>query len=96
MYFLTAVACTLISGCIFYFNRNRKKLHLEILTIIYGAASIMWLVDCFASLIKQEGFLSMDFPTDGYIALWTVIGGLFLWLIIAFVLNNLEKEDKNL
>lgn len=96
MYLLTALMCTLISGLLFLFSKDRKRLHLEVLLIIYGASSIMYLVDAIASAINKEGFLSMDFPIDGYIALWTFLGGLFLWLIIAFILNNSTKNvDKN-
>ena len=92
MYFLTALVCTIIAGVLFFFFRDRKGLHLDILTIIFGAATLMWLVDCIYSAAKGEGFLSFDDPVDGYIALFTVLGGLFLWLLLGFILNNREKQ----
>ena len=92
MYFLTALVCTIIAGVLFFFFKDRKGLHLDILTIIFGAATLMWLVDCIYSAAKGEGFLSFDDPVDGYIALFTVLGGLFLWLLLGFILNNREKQ----
>ena len=40
MYFITALVCTLVSGLLWFFFRERKLLHLDILTITYGAASM--------------------------------------------------------
>ncbi|MBR0295543.1 MAG: hypothetical protein IJQ67_06570 [Bacilli bacterium] len=91
MYFLTALGCTIIATLLWFFFRDRKNLHLEILAITYGAATLMWLVDCIFSAAGGEGFLSFEFPTDGWISLWTVLGGIFIWLILAFILNNKEK-----
>ena len=91
MYFLTALICALISGALWFFFRDRKKLHLEVLPIVFGAATLMWLVDCFFSLAEEGEFLSFGDPVDGWIAIATVIGGLFLWLIVSFILNNREK-----
>lgn len=92
MYFLTALVATIISSVLWFIFKNRKKLHLEILAITFGAATLMWLVDCIASAIGGEGFLSFDDPLDGWIALWTVLGGLFFWIVISFILNNREKK----
>lgn len=91
MYFLTALICSLIAGVLWFFFRERKGLHLDLLTIIFGAATLMWLVDCFFSLAKEGVFLDFSDPLDGWIALWTVLGGVFLWLIVSFVLNNKAK-----
>ena len=91
MYFLTALGCTIIATLLWFFFRDRKNLHLEILAITYGAATLMWLVDCIFSAAGGEGFLSFEFPTDGWISLWTILGGIFIWLILAFILNNKEK-----
>ena len=93
MYFLTALGCTLISGALWFFFRQRKGLHLDVLTITFGAATLMWLIDCIFSAFEGEGFLSFDDPKDGWIALWTVLGGLFFWLILSFILNNKEKKS---
>ena len=91
MYFLTALVCALISGALWFIFRNRKRLHLEILAIAYGAATLMWLIDCFFTLAEEGVFLSFDDPIDGWISIATIIGGLFFWLILSFILNNKEK-----
>ena len=91
MYFLVALACTAICGVLWFFFRDRKGLHLDVLTITFGAATLMWLADCIFSAIGGEGFLSFDDPLDGWIALWTVVGGIFFWLIFSFVANNRKK-----
>ena len=40
-----------------------------------------------------EGEAPLTFtPLDGQIALFTVLGGLFLWLLVAFILNHREKK----
>lgn len=92
MYFLVALACAVISAALWFFLRDRKELHLDILAITYGAATLMWFIDCIASAISEGQFLSFEYPTDGYISLATVLGGLFLWLLIAFILNHKEKS----
>lgn len=92
MYFLTALACTIIAGVLFFFFRDRKGLHLDFLTITYGAATLMWLVDCIATAIEGGPFLSFDDPQDGWIALWTLLGGIGLWLLVSFIMNNCKKE----
>lgn len=94
MYFLTAVICTIIAGVLWFIFKDRKGLHLDILTVIFGAASVMWLIDCIFSATKGEPFIAFDDPIDGWISLWTLVGGVLFWLIIAFVLNNNKKEQK--
>ena len=92
MYFLTALVCTIISGVLLYFYHDRKGLHLDLLTITFGAATLMWFVDCIASAVGGEGFLSFDDPQDGWVALWTILGGIGLWLVVSFILNNAKKD----
>ena len=94
MYFLTALGCTLIAGVLWFFFKDRKGLHLDILAIIFGASTLMWLIDCIFSAAKGEGFLTFDDPVDGWIALATLASGLFLWLVVSFVLNNNRKEAR--
>ncbi len=91
MYFLTALVCAIISGLLWFFFRDRKQLHLEVLTITFSAATLMWLIDCIASAFKGEGFLTFDDPADGWVALFTFLGGIFFWLVLSFILNNRKK-----
>ena len=91
MYFLTALGCTLVSAVLWFFFKDRKALHLDILTIVYGASTLMWLIDCIATAIEGEPFLSFDNPIDGWIALATFVAGIFFWLVVSFILNNLKK-----
>ena len=91
MYFLTALACTAISGLLWFFFRDRKGLHLDVLTIAFGAATLMWLGDCIFSAIGGEAFLDFEDEMGGWIALFTIIGGVFFWLIFSFIANNRKR-----
>ena len=96
MYFLIALALALIAGALWFFFKDRKALHLEVLAIIFGAAAVMWFGDCIMSAVGGEAFISFDEVAefDGWISLWTFGGGIFLWMIISFILNNRKKEVK--
>lgn len=92
MYFITALVCTVIAGALWFFFRDRKRLHLDVLTIIYGASTLMWLIDVIFTAADGEAPLGFA-PTDGWISLWTVLGSLFLWLVLSFILNNNAKVE---
>ena len=91
MYFLIALACTVIAGALWFFFRDRKGLHLDILTIVFGAATVMWLVDVIFTAAEGEAPLEFGVQ-DGWISLWTVLGGIAFWLVLSFILNNKEKQ----
>lgn len=94
MYFLVSLLLTIISLLLFFLLKNKKNFHFEILASIYGSSTLMWFVDCIASSIKGEGFLSFEIPTDIYISLWTLFGGLLLWIIITLIVNKLNKNKQ--
>ena len=92
MYFLVALGLALISAALAYVFRKHRVLHFEILAITYGAATLMWFIDCIASAIKDGEFLSFEIPLDIYISLWTFGGGLLFWGIITLVLYFINKK----
>lgn len=92
MYFLVALGATLISIGLWLIFRKKKQLHFEILAIIFGAATLMWLIDCIASAAQGEGFLGFEIPLDIWISLWTIGAGLFLYLVIVLVLFFINKK----
>ena len=92
MYFLTALFCTIVSALLLFFFRDRKALHLDVLTIIFGSATLMWFVDCIFCAAEGEGFISFTDPADGVVAVWTLLGGIALWIVISFILNNCKKQ----
>ena len=92
MYFLVALVLALASTCAWYFLREKKALHLEVLAITYGAATLMWLVDCIASAAGGEGFLSFEMPIDIWISIWTFGAGLLFWGVITLVLYLKNKK----
>lgn len=90
MYFIVSLVCTIITATLWFFFRNRKALHLELLPIIYGTSTLMWLIDVIFT--AAEGEAPLEFGTqDGWISLWTILGGIFLWLLLSFILNNKDK-----
>lgn len=92
MYFIIALVSAVIAGVLWFFFKDRKGLHLDILALIFVAATTMWLVDCIYSAAGGEGFLSFE-PVDGWISLFTLLGGLFAWLLVSFILNNKQKVE---
>lgn len=94
MYFLVALGLALLSAVLAFLLRKYRVLHLEILAITYGAATLMWLIDCIAGAIKEGEFLSFEIPTDIWISVWTFVGGLLFWGIITLVLYLVNKNKK--
>lgn len=97
MYFLVALGLAIIALVLWIIFRDRKALHLDILAIIFGAAAVMWLGDCIMSAVGGEPFISFTEVKefDGWISLWTFGGGIILWLVISFILNNRQKVQNN-
>ena len=91
MYFIIALVCTAIAGALWFFFKDRKALHFDILTIIFGASTVMWLIDVIYTAAEGEAPLSFE-AEDDWISLWTVLGGIFLWLLLSFIFNNKDKK----
>ena len=91
MYFIAAFVSTVIAGVLWFFFRDRKELHLDLLTIIFGAATLMWLIDVIFTAAEGEAPLEFE-ALDGQIALWTVLGGVFLWQVVSFIFNHKDKR----
>ena len=93
MYFLTALGMTLIALCLFLFVKPKKvNLRFGVLAIIFGSATLMWLIDCITSAIEGEGFLSFEIPLDIWISVWTVVGGLLFYGIFLLVSILIERK----
>ena len=98
MYFLTALFCTIVFVLLWLFVKTKKQLHFEYGAIIFGGATAMWLIDCIASAIEGEGFISFEEITlDLWISLWTVLAGLFLWgaiLVIPLIVKKCKEKKE--
>lgn len=92
MYFLTALACTVIAVLLWVLLKNKRHFHLEYLAITFGGATIMWLIDCIACSIEGEPFLSFEMPIDLYISLWTIAGGLIFYGVLLLVITLVNKK----
>ena len=93
MYFLVALGLAVLSCGLAFIFREKKTLHLEILAITYGAATLMWLIDCIASAASGEGFLSFEMPLDIWISLWTMLAGVAFWGVITLVMYFRNKKE---
>ena len=93
MYFLVALGLAVLSCVLAFIFREKKGLHLEILAITYGAATLMWLIDCIASAASGEGFLSFEMPLDIWISLWTMLAGVAFWGVITLVMYFKNKKE---
>lgn len=94
MYFLVALSMTLISLCLYLFVKTKRNLHFGILTIIFASATLMWLIDCIASAIEGEGFLSFEIPLDIWISIWTIGGGLIFYGVMFLILYLKDRKAK--
>ena len=92
MYFLVALIATACFVCLWLFGKTKKPVHFEYGAIIFGAATAMWFIDCCFSLAGGEGFLSFEIPTDIWISLWTLVGGLFFYFAIVWGKYLIEKK----
>jgi hypothetical protein len=92
MYFLVALLGALTFLALWLFGK-KKELHFEYGAIIFGAAAAMWFIDCVASAIGGEPFLSFEIPTDLWISLWTLVGGLFFYGAILLGKYLIEKKQ---
>lgn len=55
MHLIITLIATFVAFLVWYtLGRKNKKFHFEILLIMLGAASIMWMVDGFATLFGEE------------------------------------------
>ena len=93
MYFLVELGLAVLSCGLAFIFREKKALHLEILAITYGAATLMWLIDCIASAASGEGFLSFEMPLDIWISLWTMLAGVAFWGVITLVMYFKNKKE---
>ena len=94
MYFLVALGMTLISVALYLFVKTKKNLHFEVAAITFGAATLMWLIDCIVSAIEGEGFLSFEMPVDLWISIWTVVGGIAFYGVMLLIFSIKEKIEK--
>ena len=63
-------------------------------SFILASMTLMWLIDCIASAIKGEGFLSFEIPVDIWISIWTVVGGLIFYGVMFLILYLKDRKAK--
>lgn len=93
MYFLVALGMTLISFVLYLFVKTKKNLHLEVAAITFGAATLMWLIDCIVSAFEGEGFLSFEMPIDLWISIWTVVGGIAFYAVMLLIFSIKDRKQ---
>ena len=74
--------------------RVLRNLHFEFLVFTFGAATLMWIIDCIASAIDGEGFLSFELPLDIWISVWTVVGGLLFYGVMLLIFTLKDRKQK--
>jgi len=94
MYFLVALGMSIISLCLFLFVKTKRNLHFEFLVFTFGAATLMWLIDCIAGAIEEGQFLSFELPLDIWISVWTVVGGIAFYLLLLLIFTIKDRKQK--
>lgn len=91
---ITAIAAIIATALRFLAPPSAQRFHLGILALMYGGASIMWIVDGIACLAEGEPFLELSdaaaMTDDALLGICVVVLGLVVWGI---VLLGKRKQD---
>lgn len=78
MLFLALLALTILSGILWYEERGRNRYRLDILTLIAGGGTIMFLVDSIYRYVDEGVFLELSLDTL-LLSLILVVSAILLW-----------------
>jgi len=96
MYFLISLTLALIFLCLFLFMKDKKKFHFEYGALIFGGATIAWLIVCINYSMEGDGFIRVDqLWIDFLISLLTLVGGLLIYFSALFIPKLIKKNKDN-
>ena len=86
MCLLMSLLVTLIFILLFLLIQQKRNLHFEYGAILFGGASLVWLVDGIVAWMEGDGFISFgSLGMDLIIGAYSIVLGLLLWLIIILI-----------
>ena len=81
MCLMITTLAAVISTIVWYVNAPANKMKLEVLSLMYWGAALMWTVDGFFCVAEGEPFLDLGL-NDALLGMLIVISGLAAWLFI--------------
>lgn len=101
MTLLISALTALIFAFLWYFKDYKNKFHLGTMAIIFGAASLMWLVDAIYEYATQgaEVYFNPSVQSilnDALLGLAVVALGLIIWFIILLIKDPMGYRKKKI
>ena len=95
MYFLTSLLASITFTLLFIFVKNKRHWHFEYLALIYGGATVAWLVECIKFAMEGDGFIRFDqLWIDTVISFWTLFFGFVIYLGALFIPKLIKKHQE--
>ena len=86
MYFLLSLVAAITFTLLWIFAKPKKPLHFEYGALIFGGATIAWLIECIKFAIEGDGFIRFDqLWIDTVIAFWTLFFGMLIYCGAVFI-----------
>ena len=78
-----------IISTILWYTKDKSRMKLGVLSLIYWGATLMWLVDAVAEYIElKESYFAQDpkdMLNDAFLGLSAVALGLLVWLVVVLL-----------
>lgn len=87
MCLLITLIAAVIATIVWYFQLPNHRYKISTLVFMYWGAALMWIVDGFFCLIKEEPFLDFSI-NDTLLGFTVIISGLIGWVIIILINYN--------
>lgn len=100
MTLLVSIVASLTFAFIWYFKDYKNKFQTGTMAIIFGAASIMWLVDAIYeyATLGAEVYFNPEIASvlnDLFLGLAVVALGLLIWFIILIIKDPIKYRKRN-
>ena len=96
MYFLASLLAAITFTLLWIFLKQKKSLHFEYGALIFGGATIAWLIVCINYAMEGDGFIRVDqLWIDLVKSFWTLFFGLVIYFCALFIPKLVKKHKEN-
>ena len=93
MYFIISVLAAITFTLLLVFLKTKKYLHFEYGALIFGGASIAWMIECIRFAMEGDGFIRFDqLWIDTVMAFWTLFFGMVIYCGAVFIPMIVKKH----